>query len=183
MNKNLYRLTGGFVVLLGLAYLGHQVFVHDADPSAASTTATATAAAPAVALAAANNAYAVYPDTATQSALGLSYPTFNGDFVHGVVVTPLPPNFPGATSLRVNAQNGHKIDIGLTDTRCAARIHVAVSKINDRHAIESRDLDAATPKFSIPFADGKMPPLLIEMTLDEKAPNNYFCGVNVAWSQ
>jgi hypothetical protein len=173
MNKNVIRLAGGVVVLV--AYLGRQVFSHN-ESGTAPVAAKAGAAVNA-------HGYVVYPDLATEKALGLDYPTFNGDFVNNVVVTPLPPYFPGATLLRVVPGQAHAIDVALNDTRCASPVHVAVYRINDRTTIASAALDAKTTKFSVPFGDGKLPAMLVDLRMDEKAQNNYWCGVTISWAK
>jgi len=191
MNKNLYRFTGVFVALLGLAYLGHQVFVRGSQaPAAPAAEAPAAAVAPAPNVAAvaapvvANaNAYAVYPDKATDTALGLSYTSFTGDFSHNVVMTPLPPNAAGRTTLRIQSQQGHALNLALADKRCASPVHVVISRVNEKTPTASAALSPSQPKLSVPFADGKIPPLLVEVKMDDSAQNNYFCGIVANWSE
>lgn len=179
MNKNIYRFAGAFVVLLGLAYLGNRVFMHPAEDSAAVTPGAAStpAAAPQA------NAYVVYPDKDTETALGFPYSSFKGDFVHGVVMTPLPPYMPGRVTLRIQPQKGQALTLALADTRCASPVHVFVSRFNDKNSMVTAVLSTAAPKLSVPFGDGNIPALLVEVQMDEKAPNNYFCGIAVGWSQ
>lgn len=182
MKNNVIRLGTGFAVLLGLAYLGHQVFVQDTPAAAATVAAGAsTTAATAVALPADASSYPVYPDRLTEKALGLDYSTFSGDFVHGVTVTPLPPHFPGAALLRVLPGTAHALEIGLSDKRCAQSVHVAVYRIDDRQSVGNAALDAHAPTLSLPFGDGKMPAMLVDIRMDDKAQNNYWCGVDVRW--
>ena len=76
MNNNIVRLGAGLAIVLGLAYVGNQVFnpTPGAAPAAASADVQA-AGAPGA------RGFAVYPDRATEKELGLDYPTFNGNFV------------------------------------------------------------------------------------------------------
>lgn len=185
MNKNLYRFTGAFVALLGLAYLGHQVFVRGSQAPAAAAAAApvphvAADAAPVVSNA---SAYAVYPDKATDTALGLSYSSFAGEFSHNVIMTPLPPNAAGRTTLRIQPQRGRALDLALADGRCASPVQVVVSRVNEKTPVATGALTSAQPKLSVPFADGNIPPLLVEVKMGENAPNNYFCGVAANWAE
>lgn len=184
MHNYLFRFIGVFVALLGLAYLGHHVVQQgkQAAPAPAAAPVAATPVPAASGAGGSQQAYAVYPDSATEKLLGLGYQTFHGDFVRGVTVTPLPPHTAGTTTLRIAAQPASKVDIVLNDPKCAAPVQVVVSRIDDKGAIEKRDLDAGTSKLSLPFPDGKVPQLLIEMRMGDKAANNYFCGVNVSWA-
>ena len=185
MNKQIVRLGAGFVIVLGLAYIGHQVFQSPgADaPAGAAPGAAATATAGGASTAAGKSAFAVYPDRATEAALGLDYPTFSGDFAHQVTVTPLPPGTPGATQLRILPGEAHGLDIGLNEKRCGAPVQVAIYRINDKKAIATAALDSNNPIMNVAFDDGKVPALLVEMRMDEKAQNNYWCGVSVRWVQ
>ena len=185
MKKNLYRFIGAFIALLGLAYLGHQVFLRGAQAPAAAAPATPAPQphADSSPIVANTNAYAVYPDKATDSALGLSYSSFGGDFARNVVMTPLPPNVAGQTTLRIQPQKGQALNLALTDTRCASPVQVVVSRITEKAPVATRALTAAEPTFSIPFADGNLPPLLVEVRMSEKAPNNYYCGVAATWPE
>ncbi|MFC5480076.1 hypothetical protein [Massilia suwonensis] len=188
MNPNIYRFAGVFVALLGLAYLGHQVFVRGgAAPQSQAPMQQAQvqnhgADAGAVAPVVSSNAYVVYPDKATDAALGLSYSSFSGDFVHNVTMTPMPPNAAGRTILRIASQKGTTLTIGLKDTRCASPVHVVVSKIDTKQPVETRELTPTATKFSMPFAEQWLPHMLIEVRMDDKAQNNYYCGVAVDWS-
>lgn len=177
MNKNLIRLTGGFVVLLGLAFAGHQVFV---QPGAASQAASA---GPAAAPEPAASAYVVYPDRVTEQEFKLDYATFNGKMVQDVTVTPLPPHLPGAAMLRVVPGTAKAIDVALNEKRCGSPVHIVFYRINEKTALARAALDAATPTLSIPFADGKIPAGLLEIKMDDKAENNYWCGVTVRWTR
>lgn len=188
MKKNLYRFIGAFVALLGLAYLGHQMFLRGSQsPAAPAPVAAATPAAPPAAtsspIVANTNAYAVYPDKATDTALGLSYSSFNGDFARNIVMTPLPPNMAGQTTLRIQPQKGQALNLALTDKRCASPVQIVVSRITDKNPVATRALTAAEPTLSIPFADGNLPPLLVEVRMSDKAENNYFCGVAATWPE
>lgn len=187
MNKTLYRFAGGFVALLGLAYLGHKVIVRapaaaPAAVQAQAPAAPAAAAAPqAVAAAPGGNAYPVYPDRETDTALGLTYSSFSGDFVKGVTMTPLPPGAAGHTTLRIKGQKSAALSIALNDVRCASPVHVVVSRIDDKRAVETRELTAANAKFEMQFDKQWLPNLIVETRMDDKAANNYFCGVAVRW--
>lgn len=192
MNKTLIRFTGGFVVLLGLAYLGHKVVVRTPEtapaPVKAEAAQQAAAAAPAAAPAAAApavvnaNAYAVYPDRQTDTDLGLTYSSFSGDFVKNVVVTPLPPHVAGRTVLRIKGQQSSGLSVVLNDPRCASPVHVVVSRIDQKQPMETQALSAANPKFTMQFDKQWLPHLLVETRMDDKAQNNYFCGVTVSWN-
>lgn len=177
MNKNIIRLAGGFVILVGLAYVGHQVFV---QPGAASQEANA---APPAAPQPVPSAYVIYPDRGTEQELKLDYSTFNGNLVQEVTVTPLPPHLPGAALLRVTPGDAQALNISLNETRCASRVHVAFYRINEKAPLASAALTSASPTLSIPFADGKIPPGLLEIKMDEKAENNYWCGVAMRWAR
>lgn len=183
MNKNLYRFAGVFVAVLGLAYLGHQVFVRgSAAPQAQGAHAAGGNAAGGAAPATNASAYAVYPDQGTDTVLGLSYGSFSGDFVRSVTMTPLPPNAAGRTALRINGQQGGNLVIALKDERCAAPVQVVVSRIDNKQPVETRELTAASPKFTVEFAEQWLPHLLIETKMGDQAQNNYYCGVAVDWS-
>jgi len=185
MNKNLYRFVGVFVAVLGLAYLGHQVFVRaSVAPQAQAPVQQAHAPGGNAAAAPAANAsaYAVYPDQGTDTALGLSYGSFSGDFVHSVTMTPLPPHAAGRTTLRIHGQKGSNLVIALKDERCAAPVQVVISRIDNKQPVETRELTAASPKFSVEFAEHWLPNLLIETRMGDQAQNNYYCGVAVDWS-
>jgi len=177
MNKSLIRLTGGFVLLLGLAYAGHQMFGQPGAASQAASTGPAAAPEPTA------SAYAVYPDHATEQELKFDYATFNGKMVQDVTVTPLPPHIPGAAMLRIVPGSAKAIDISLNEKRCASPVQVVFYRINEKTALARAALDAATPTLSISFADGKIPAGLLEIKMDEKAENNYWCGVTVRWTR
>lgn len=181
MNKQIVRLGAGFFVVLGLAYLGNQVFSPASTNVPDAGAPAATAAAGGASTAGGKNAFAVYPDRATETALGLDYPTFSGDFTSHVTVTPLPPNVPGATQLRILPGEARAIEIGLNEKRCMAPVEVVVYRINDKKAIATAALDPNNPVLAVPFGDGKVPALLVEMRMGEKAENNYWCGVGVRW--
>ena len=191
MNKTLYRFAGAFVVVLGLAYLGHHLFVRAekvAHASAASPVpqASATQTNPALPIAATSpaantRAYAIYPDRETDTALGLSYSSFSGDFMNGVTMTPLPPNSAGRAALRIKGQQGQALSFALNDARCSSPVHVVVHSIDNKQPIESGALTGTAPKFSVPFGKQWLPNMLVEMYMDDKAPNNYFCGITVNW--
>lgn len=172
MNKNVIRLAGGFVILLGLAFLGNRALVAKPGDTAGAAASAGGA-----------GGYVVYPDRATESALGLDYASFSGNFVQKVTVTPLPPQFPGATMLRILPGDARSLEISLNDLRCANPVHVALHRINDKQAVGSAALDARAPKLSVPFSDGKIPAMLLEIRMDEKAENNYWCGVNLHWNR
>jgi len=174
MIKNILRLAGGFIVLVGLAYVGHQLFVRPG----AGTPAAAPAAAPELA-----SAYVVYPDRATEKELKLDYATFNGNLVQDVTVTPLPPHLPGAVMLRVASGNAEAINVSLNEARCGSPVHVVFYRIDDKKPVAQAALAAAAPTLSIPFADGHVPAGLLEIKMDEKAENNYWCGVTVRWTR
>jgi len=186
MNKNLYRFTGAFVALLGLAYLGHQVFVRASQapaPAAAAAAPVPHVAADGAPVVSNASAYVVYPDKATDSALGLTYTSFAGDFLRKVIMTPLPPNAAGRTALRIQPQRGRALDLALADGRCASPVQVVVSRVNEKTPVATGALTSAQPKLSVPFADGNVPALLVEAKMDDNAPNNYFCGVAVNWAE
>lgn len=178
MNKNIIRLAGGFAILLGLAYLGNKIIV----PATRGTT-TAGAGAELTGVAGGAGGYAVYPDRATEAALGLDYATFNGNFAQDLTVTPLPPQFPGAAMLRLLPGDAWSLQVRLNDPRCASTVHVALYRINDRQAVANVALNARALEASFPFSDGKIPSMLMEVRMDEKAENNYWCGVNVHWNR
>jgi len=186
MNKTVYRFAGVFVAVLGLAYLGHNLFVRASAvaqaPGAPRAAAAAVAPVAAGAPVATNaRAYAVYPDRETDSALGLSYSSFSGDFVKGVTMTPLPPNVAGRTALRIKGHQGKTLVFSLNDPRCASPVHVAVNSVDSKQSIESGALTAAAPKLTVQFDKQWLPNMLVEMRMDDKAQNNYFCGVTVTW--
>lgn len=179
MKKNLIRFAGGFMVLLGLAYVGHQVFVKPVTGGPKATAGPVAGAAPVTGA----SAYVVYPDRETEKAYKLDYPIFSGDFVQAVTVTPLPPHLPGAVMLRVQPGAAKAIEISLNELRCASPVHVVFYRISDRVALARAVLDTASPTLSIPFGDGVVPPALLEIRMDDKASNNYWCGVGVRWSR
>ncbi len=178
MNNNIVRLGAGLAIVLGLAYVGNQVFnpTPGAAPAAASADVQA-AGAPGA------RGFAVYPDRATEKELGLDYPTFNGNFVQDVTVTPLPPHFAGATLLRLLPGEAQSLEIKLNDAKCASPVHVALYRLNDRNALAKAALGPDALELSVPFGDGKVPAALLEIRMDEKAQNNYWCGVSVRWVQ
>lgn len=175
MKKNLIRLTAGFAVLVGLAWIGHQVFVEPGTHVPAPVANAASIPDPAA------SAYVVYPDRVTEQELKLDYAIFNGNLMQEVTVTPLPPHFPGAVMLRVVPGDAQAINASLNEMRCAKPVHVMFYRINDRTPLAQAALDPTTPTLSIPFADGKIPAGLLEIRMDEKAENNYWCGVTVRW--
>ena len=181
MNKTLIRLGAGFVILCGLAYLGHQVFVQPAgevfaQPAGNAESATAGPLG-------GPRGYVVYPDRNTEKELKLDYPTFAGNFANDVTVTPLPPHFPGKVLLRMLPGKAKEIEISLNDLRCVGPVHVALLRINDRAPLVTGILDPKQAKLSVPFGDGQVPPLLAELYMDEKAQNNFWCGVTLRWVQ
>lgn len=173
MNKNLIRLGASFFILCGLAYLGHELFVQPAGDAEG-----ATAGAPG-----GRRGYVVYPDRNTEKELKLDYPTFAGNFDNGVTVTPLPPHVPGKVLLRMLPGKVKEIEISLNDLRCVGPVHVGLLRINDRAPLATGILDPKQAKLSVPFSDGQVPPLLAEIYMDEKAQNNYWCGVVLRWVQ
>lgn len=172
MNKNIIRVASAFAICLGLAYLGNKIVIPNSGVSAAGATPAAGA-----------GSYVVYPDSATEAALGLGYATFSGHSAQDVTVTPLPPHVPGAAMLRVLPGDAQSLDISLNDARCGSPVHISLYRINDKQAVAGAVLDAKARAMSIPFSDGKIPAMLLEMRMGEKAQNNYWCGVNVHWSR
>lgn len=181
MNTNLIRLAAGFTVCVGLAYISHQVFMQPLPGEQVAAAASGAPPAAAAAPAPGTRAYVIYPDGATEKEFKLDYATFQGSFVDEVTVIPLPPHFSGAATLRVVAGDAHAVEIGLNETRCASAVRVAFHRLTDKTPVASGALDATTPKLTIPFVDGKMPAGLLDMRMDEKAENNYWCGVTVRW--
>ncbi|MEW6318027.1 MAG: hypothetical protein AB1670_16780 [Pseudomonadota bacterium] len=178
MNKNLIRLGAGFVILCGLAYLGHEVFVQPAGDVEGARAESATAGP-----LGGRRGYVVYPDRNTEKELKLDYPTFAGNFADNVTVTPLPPHFPGKVLLRMLPGKAKEIEISLTDLQCVGPVHVALLRINDRAPVATGVLDPKQAKLSVPFSDGQVPAMLAELYMDEKAENNYWCGVALRWVQ
>lgn len=201
MNKHIVRLGAGFVVLVGLAYIGHHVFVQPGDKVTAaaspSSAAPASVAASAPVLAAAaptpasaiegpaggSRAYAVYPDRATEKLFKLDYPTFKGNFSQDVTITPLPPHFAGNVMLRLLPGQAQAVEVALDDPRCASSVQVALYRIDDRKAIATATLTAKQAVLSLPLADGQVPEILAEISMDKKAKNNYWCSVTIRWKQ
>jgi len=173
MNKNLIRLGAGFVILVGLAYLGHEVFVQPAGEAKSAMAGPMSG----------HRGYAVYPDPNTEKELKLDYPTFAGNFDSALTVTPLPPQFAGKVLLRMLPGKAKEIEIALNDLQCVGPVHVALSRINDRAPLANGILDAKNPKLSVPLSDGQVPAALAEIYMDEKAQNNYWCGVVLRWVQ
>lgn len=178
MNKNIIRLASGFAICLGLAYLGNKIVIPNSGVNVVGA-APAAGTAPAAGV----GSYVVYPDSATEAALSLGYDTFSGHSAQGVTVTPLPPHLPGAAMLRVLPGDAQSLDISLNDARCASPVHVSLYRINDKQAVAGAVLGAKAREMSIPFSDGKIPAMLLEIRMDEKAQNNYWCGVNVHWNR
>ena len=173
MSKNLIRLGAGVVILSGLAYLGHEVFVKPAGDAESATAG----------LLSGHRGYGVYPDRHTEKELKLDYPTFAGNFDNAVTVTPLPPQFPGKVLLRMLPGKAKGIEIALNDLQCVGPVHVSLFRINDRAALVNGTLDAKQPKLLVSLSNGQVPAALAEIYMDEKAPNNYWCGVVVRWVQ
>jgi len=198
MNKHIVRLGAGFVVLVGLAYIGHHVFVQPGDKAAADALGSAAASAPAPAATApaaaaqapasaiqgpvgGSRAYAVYPDRATEKLFKLDYPTFKGNFAQDVTITPLPPHFAGKVMLRLLPGQAQAVEIALDNPRCTSSVQVALYRVDDRKAVATAALDAKNGTLSLPLADGQVPELLAEIGMDKKAKNNYWCSVTIRW--
>jgi hypothetical protein len=183
MNKNLIRLSAGFIILCGLAYLSHQVFVQPAGDAKSATAAAGDAKSATAGPLGGRRGYVVYPDPNTEKELKLDYPTFAGNFANDVTVIPLPPHFPGKVLLRMLPGKAKEIEISLNDLRCVGPVHVALLRINDRAPLATGVLNPKQAKLSVPLSDGQVPPLLAELYMDEKAQNNFWCGVALRWVQ